>query len=88
MNLLLLINAQALIDVAKLRLCTKASTETRELFQIIKDRIAEIDPDLAPLLVPKCIYRGGICCEQKCCGYNKTALFQKELARYKLLVMN
>lgn len=87
-NLLLFANAQAFIDMAKLRLCAKASAETRELFQIIKDEIAKIDPDLAPFLVTKCIYRGGICCEQKCCGYNKSVMFQKELAKYKLLFMN
>lgn len=87
-NLLLFVNAQALIDIAKLRLCNKASQETRELFNVIKSKIAEVDPDLAPFLVPKCVYRGGICCEQKCCGYNKAELFQKELAEYKMLFIN
>lgn len=87
-NLLLIANAQAFIDMAKLRLCTMASPETRELFGLIKAKIAEVDPDLAPYLVRKCVYRGGICCELKCCGYNKTEMFQKELAQYKLLFIN
>lgn len=87
-NLLLIANAQAFIDMAKLRLCTMASAETRKLFEIIKSKIADVDPDLAPYLVRKCIYRGGICCEHKCCGYNKTELFQKELAQYKLLFIS
>lgn len=84
-NLLLIANAQAFIDMAKLRLCTKASPETRDLFGLIKDKIAEVDPDLAPYLVRKCVYRGGICCELKCCGYNKTESFHNELAEYKRL---
>lgn len=87
-NLLLFGNAQAFIDMAKLRLCTTASPETREIFQVIKSKIAEVDPDLAPFLVKKCVYRGGICCELKCCGYNKSDMFQKELAQYKLLFSN
>jgi len=87
-NLLLFANAQGLIDMAKLRLCTQASPETRELFQAIKAKIADVDPDLAPFLVRKCVYRGGICCEQKCCGYNKTELFKKELEHYKLQFVN
>lgn len=84
-NLLLIINAQSLIDMAKLRLCSMASKETREIFQTIKDKVAEADADLAPYLVRKCVYRGGICCEPRCCGYNKTELFRKELEQYKLL---
>lgn len=87
-NLLLIANAQAFIDMAKLRLCTTASPETRSLFALIRAKIAEVDPDLAPFLVRKCVYRGGICCELKCCGYNKTEMFQKELAQYKLLFVN
>lgn len=87
-NLLLFGNAQAFIDMAKLRLCTTASPETREIFQVIKSKIAEVDPDLAPFLVKKCVYRGGICYELKCCGYNKSDMFQKELAQYKLLFSN
>lgn len=87
-NLLLFANAQSLIDMAKLRLCTKASPETRELFLAIKTKIAEVDPDLAPFLVKKCVCRGGICCEQKCCGYNKTDMFKKELEQYRLLFVN
>lgn len=84
-NLLLFANAQSLIDMAKLRICTKASPETREIFNLIKSEIYKVDPDLAPFLVRKCVYRGGICCEPKCCGYNKTDMFQKELTQYKRL---
>lgn len=84
-NLLLFANAQAFIDMAKLRLCSKASAETQGLFNVIKDGIKKVDPDLAPFLVRKCVYRGGICCELKCCGFNKTEAFNRQLASYKAL---
>lgn len=81
-NLSLCINAQSLIDMAKLRLCAQASPGTREVFNAIKLKVSEIDPDLAKVMVPKCIYRGGICGEPRCCGYNVTPKFRDELSQY------
>lgn len=81
-NLSLLVNAQSLIDMAKLRLCTQAHAETREAFELIRLEIAKVDPALASMMVRKCVYRGGLCGEMRCCGYNHTAAFQKELADY------
>ena len=84
-NLGLFINAQALINMAKDRLCSDASAETREIFKAIKEEITKVDPDLAQFLVPRCIYRGGICNSLSSCGFNKTELFNKQLTQYKLL---
>ncbi len=82
-NLSLCINAQSLIDMSKLRLCTGcASSGTVIVFQAIKDEIAKIDPDLASVMVRKCVYRGGICGEPRCCGFNGTQKFREELSRY------
>lgn len=81
-NLSLLVNAQSLIDMAKLRLCTCAHPETRDAFSQIKQEIAKVDPSLASMMVRKCVYRGGICGELRCCGYNKILAFQSELATY------
>lgn len=82
-NLSLCINAQSLIDMAKLRLCTGcASPGTVAVFQAIKDEISKIDPDLASVMVRKCVYRGGICGEQRCCGFNGTQKFSEELSQY------
>ena len=81
-NLSLCINAQSLIDMAKLRLCSQASAGTREVFKAIRSKISEIDLDLAKMMVPKCVYRGGICGEPKCCGYNATKAFKEELYLY------
>lgn len=81
-NLSLLVNAQSLIDMAKLRLCTCAHIETREAFAKIKQEIAKVDPSLASMMVRKCVYRNGLCGELRCCGYNNTPAFQIELAEY------
>lgn len=81
-NLGLLVNAQSLIDMAKLRLCKQAHKETIVVFSQIKDEIANYDPELAALMVKKCVYRGGICGESKCCGYNNTPAFTIELNQY------
>ena len=84
-NLGLFLNAQSLINMAKDRLCSDASAETREIFNAIKAEIEKVDPDLAQFLVPRCIYRGGICNSLKPCGFNKTELFNKKLTEYKKL---
>lgn len=57
-NFSMLINAQALINMARKRLCNKASKETRETMELIVNTIREIDPSLALRLVPDCEYRG------------------------------
>lgn len=81
-NLGLLLNAQSLLDMSKLRLCTQASAETRQVFQSLKDKIAEVDPELASMMVRKCVYRGGLCGESCCCGFNNTPKFQEEMKLY------
>jgi hypothetical protein len=65
------INAQTLINMGKKRLCSQASKETQEVFNMIKDAIKWIDLDLYKYLVVECEYRGGICPELRCCGRNK-----------------
>jgi hypothetical protein len=81
-NLGLCINAQSLIDMAKLRLCQQAHWQTVTVFKALKAKIAEVDPDLATLMVPKCVYRNGLCGEPRCCGYNTSETFKKTLKEY------
>lgn len=81
-NLSLMLNAQSLIDMAKLRLCLQAHKETIEVFSAIKNKIADIDPDLSAMMVRKCVYRGGICGEPKCCGFNQTEAWELEMSDY------
>lgn len=68
-DLAFIINAEALINMAHKRLCSKASPETRQVFRDICKAVKEVDPDLAECLVPMCIYRGGLCSEPSSCGY-------------------
>lgn len=73
-----LANAEALINMARRRLCFQASPETREVMKMIKEAIREIDPDLACIMVPNCVYRGGLCPEPKPCGNYKIRKFLGE----------
>lgn len=83
-NHVMYINAQALINISQMRLCAKAHPETRKVMQAIRAEVAKVDAALAKFMVPKCLYRGGICCEPKSCGYNKTDIFKKQLMEYRL----
>lgn len=79
-NLSLMINAQSLIDMAKYRMCKQASKETRQVFDEICKAIHDIDYPLWNVLVPKCVYRNGLC--HKSCGWNKTDAFKELLSEY------
>lgn len=61
-------NAQSLIDTMRKRLCYQASPETRAYAEELKRAIHEVQPELADVLVPNCVYRGG-CPEINECGY-------------------
>ena len=65
------INAQALIFMARKRLCYKADKTTREIMMMIKNKIIEVCPEFEEFLIPDCVYRGGICHEFKSCGLNE-----------------
>lgn len=64
----MLVNAQAIINMSRKRLCRKASPETLAVMQEIKKEIAKIDPNLAIFMVEECKYRGGRCHELQSCG--------------------
>lgn len=64
----MLVNAQALINMSRKRLCGKAHKLARDVMQQVKDCVAEADPDLAIFMVPECEYRGGVCHERTSCG--------------------
>lgn len=76
-------NAQALINISRRRLCSCASSETREAWKQVKAKIAEVDPIMADKMVPECIYRG-FCPEfLHSCGYSKTISYQQDLEKYR-----
>lgn len=60
-------NIQNLIDTMRKRLCFQASPETREYAEDLKMAIHQVEPEIAEVLVPNCVYRG-FCPEMKPCG--------------------
>jgi hypothetical protein len=64
-------NAQTIIDITHRRLCGKAASETRAVWQLICDAIERVTPEMSGLLVPNCVYKGGRCDEFKPCKPNK-----------------
>lgn len=63
----MVINAQALISMARKRLCYNAAKDTREAMEEIGLAIYGIDKPLAEAMMPDCMYRGR-CGEMVCCG--------------------
>lgn len=61
-------NCQHLIDTMRKRLCGQASEETRAYAEDLKETIGTIQPELADVLVPNCIYRCG-CPELAPCAF-------------------
>lgn len=74
-NLQLSLNAQEIINISKLRLCNKASKETREIWYKVIDELVQIEPYLASACVPQCVYRG-FCPEPKSCGFSLAGTFK------------
>lgn len=75
-------NAQALIFISRRRLCAQASAETRAAWKEVKEYVAKVDPVLASVMVPECIYRG-FCPEFHSCGYVDTEDYRKALRAYR-----
>lgn len=64
----MIINAQALINMAKKRLCKQADNRTYNVMSMLKSAMKVADPALAKYMVPECEYRRG-CNELKPCGH-------------------
>ena len=78
-------NAQAFINISRKRLCGCASPETRHAWETAMAYLTQVDPMLASVCVPECIYRG-FCPEfDRCCGYVHTEAYKKRLAEYRSL---
>lgn len=77
-----LANAQSLITISRKRLCSSASKETREAWQLLLEELREKEPELVSVCVRECTYRG-FCPELTCCGYVETEAYQKELKSYR-----
>lgn len=69
-NHMMLANAQALVNMARKRLCAKAHKETVNVMLHIRKAVGQVDPSLASFMVRECEYRNR-CNELKTCGYFK-----------------
>lgn len=83
-NLAMLINAEAIMNMSAKRLCTKASAETRTIWQHTLDLIEEIDPDLVKFCKKPCVLQG-YCRESKSCGYMASDAYIFERKAFKNL---
>lgn len=84
---LLSCNAQALINISRLRICNSADKDTIAVWKKIRDAVSEIDPIMAKFMVRQCVYRGA-CTEINCCGFFNTPTYLAELMEYQELNHN
>ena len=79
-------NAQAIINISKVRLCTQASTETAKAWMMLIQQLSMYEPELINLCVPSCVYRNGICPEvYGGCKYRETSHFVDVVSKYRKL---
>lgn len=76
------VNAQAVINISRKRLCLQSHKETREVWETFLENIKDSEPELRSVCVRECIYRG-FCPEMKPCGYSETDYFQDKLKEYR-----
>lgn len=77
-------NAQAFINISRKRLCFGCpSPETRTAWEIVIEKLREIDPVLAEKCVPECVYRGFCPESRRCCGYVNSGAYKVRLEKYR-----
>ena len=81
-NMRLFLNAQEIINISKVRLCSKAEDKTREIWKEVIKELRKTEPELANACVPNCLYRG-FCPEIKSCGLANGELFLQKLIDYQ-----
>ena len=80
-NLKLTLNARAIIDISRQRICNKASLETRQIWAKVLEELKKIEPELYSVCVSQCIH-SGFCTEYKTCGYDESIDFDKKRQMY------
>ena len=66
-NVTMSVNLRELMHISNLRLCTRAQTEIRNLFKLIKEEVIKKDERIGSLLQSSCEALG-VCTEAQCCG--------------------
>ncbi|MFP4018746.1 MAG: thymidylate synthase ThyX [Bacteroidales bacterium] len=80
-------NAQAVINISRKRLCRQSHAETKQAWQLMLDKMKDIEPELYKVCVPECV-RCGFCPEYESCGYIKSAQGISQRERYVDLLKN
>lgn len=83
----MVINAEAMINISRKRLCYQASKETREIWENVIAETFLVEPELSQVCVKDCLYRGQ-CFEFKPCGYVNSGNYNGEREEYLELVKN
>jgi hypothetical protein len=73
-------NVQHLIDTMRKRLCMKASPETRKLAEDFKTTLKTVEPEIADVLVPNCVYRCGCPEPNGCSWYEAICVLEPKMA--------
>ena len=80
-NMDITLNAQAFINVSKVRLCGQAHIKAQLLWNNVLKELKKIDEPLFNHCVPTCIYRG-FCPEIKCCNRVDSDAYKKWRTEY------
>ncbi len=75
-------NTQAIINISRKRLCTRARPETRTTWEEFLLTLKKTEPELYDVCVPDCIYRG-YCYEMESCGFYLTEAYEEQLNTYR-----
>ena len=86
-NVRVILNAQTLINVSRVRLCRLVSKETLTAWSRLIDAISLDEPELANLCVPNCLYRGFCPENDKSCGFSKTSQYKEDFEAYRKLCL-
>ena len=86
-NMRLLLNAQEIINISKVRLCAKAEKETRRIWKAVVEELSKTEPLLSEACVPSCIYRS-FCPEIKSCGFIDGSNGKEMLEKYHSKFVN
>ena len=66
-SIIVSMNARAFLEAATLRTCNRAQWEIRQMFQLMRDSIKDIYPNVWKKCFPNCTKKCG-CLETKPCG--------------------
>jgi len=86
-NMRLFLNAQEIINISRLRRCSRAEKETREIWGQVVVELSKHEPLLATACVPNCLYRG-FCPELKSCNFVNCAAFDAARKKYLNILMS